>query len=631
MSSTPQPYPPALKIKTIDFSGHQSTALLPAADTSAMALLTALNLPDFPALLILIGSAGNLDQVLEPELNRLFNLGIAPAILESGAVVIDGGTDAGVMRLMGKSVGVRKGLMPLIGVSPDLMVTYPGMSHSATIQDQAPLEPHHSHFVLTAGTAWGDETATFFDLAAALLERDKVTRKPTRWPKQTVADPGKVKGLGLLIGGETVSRREMLCMVRMGIGVIVVGGSGGLADEITLALADRSITPADAEIAEITATGKLFIHQLKKDHDKGMQRLIIRELGMDNVLMRAWEVFADYDENAKLHQTRHLRIQFLMILLGVLSAAMAVCWQVAEYKQTPTDPHWHGFAWLLHTALLLAPILTTVFLTVTNKFKPGIKWFLLRAAAESLKSEIYAYRTRAAAYVLNAEQTLFEQVRIITQRTMRTEVNHSVLIPYDKTKGFPPCMLAASGQDDGFSLLSPDQYIRFRLDDQIRYYSKKTRTLDRDVRILYYLSFIVAGGATVLTVTEHQVWIAVTSAVIAGIGTYLGYSQLENTIVKYNQGRTDLESIKTWWMALSAEEQAKQENFDSLVKHTEQTVKSEIDGWVQQMQNSLAELNKAQEKQPDQAATSSKPAAKQSPTSVPEKVTPIKTDKKQKI
>lgn len=623
-----------LETKIIDFSGHKSIALFPNAETSTAELVTALSLPDFPSLLILMGSATNLESALLSQLGRLFNLGILPAVTESGAIVIDGGTDVGVMRLMGKSIAPGRGRIPLIGIAPLAMVSYPGMANAPSA-NQVLLEPNHSHFILTAGAGWGDETQTLFDVSMALLERDKVTRVPVRWPKKSAPDPGKVKGVGVLIGGEAVSRQEILRAVRMGLGVIVVAGSGGLADEIDQALADKSKIPADAELAEIVANGRLYVHKLT-DNDKGMQRLIIRELGADNVLMSAWELFADYDDNAKRHQTRHLRIQLILILLGILSAAMAVGWQIGGYKSDAKAPPLNGWPLVLYIALLLAPILTTIFLTVTNKFKPGVKWLLLRAGAESLKAEIYSYRTRAADYAVNAEQTLFEQLRSISQRTMRTEVNHSALIPYDKTKGFPPYMLAASGQDDGFSLLSPDQYIRFRLDDQLRYYRTKTRTLDRDVRILYYLSFIVAGGATLLTVSGNQVWIAVTTAIIAGIGTYLGYSQLEITIVKYNQGKTDLESIKTWWLALNAEEQAKQENFDSLVKHTEQTVKSEIDGWVRQMQNSLTELNKAQEKQVDHATAShghetEKPVEEQPVTPEQKENKPAdKADEKQK-
>src|SRR6185295_7083719 len=48
-----------------------------------------------------------------------------------------------------------------------------------------------------------------------------------------------------------------------------------------------------------------------------------------------------------------------------------------------------------------------------------------------------------------------------------------------------------------------------------------------------------------------------------------------------------------------ADQQARQENVDTLVKHTEDVLQSELDGWVQQMQNALAELRKDQVKAPE--------------------------------
>ena len=69
--------------------------------------------------------------------------------------------------------------------------------------------------------------------------------------------------------------------------------------------------------------------------------------------------------------------------------------------------------------------------------------------------------------------------------------------------------------------------------------------------------------------------------------------------MKYNQSATDLANVKAWWNALSAADQSQQKNIDSLVEHTEQVLQFELDGWVQQMQNALAELRKDQVKAPE--------------------------------
>jgi hypothetical protein len=237
--------------------------------------------------------------------------------------------------------------------------------------------------------------------------------------------------------------------------------------------------------------------------------------------------------------------------------------------------------------------------TAASRFKQGNKWLLLRAGAESIKREIYRYRSRAMDYKEKPEQQLAKRVEDISRRTMRTEVNSSALVPYDKTKGFPPYMYAAQGGDDGFSYLTPDRYVEVRLSDQLNYFQKKAVTLERQLKVLFWLTFIIGGLGTFLAAVGQQVWVALTTAVIAAIGTHLGYRQTENTLTKYNQAATDLSNVKAWWNALSAEEQAQQENIDSLVEHTEQVLQSELDGWVQQMQNALVELRKGQEPAPE--------------------------------
>lgn len=63
--------------------------------------------------------------------------------------------------------------------------------------------------------------------------------------------------------------------------------------------------------------------------------------------------------------------------------------------------------------------------------------------------------------------------------------------------------------------------------------------------------------------------------------------------MKFNQARTGLTNVRSWWNALSPDDQADQENVNTLVEHTEQVLKSELDNWVQLKQNVLAELRKA--------------------------------------
>ncbi len=578
-------------------SDHPAVAVFPSADSQAEEIAKALGIEEtYKAVILVLGGAADLDKALIPRLTQLFGRGIARAAAETRAVILDGGTRAGVMALIGKGVAGRGYQNALIGVAPASKVSYPGGPEPSG--QLVPLEPNHTHFVLVEGAEWGSETATLFSLAGALMVRPVVTTRGRRKPKPASE---KVPGLAILAGGGTVSREEALRAVRLQLPLIVVEGSGGLADEIAAAWKQRETLPDDPVMAEILADGEIHLHSLSNSV-QGIERLIIRELGVDKVLMQAWETFADYDLNAILQQQRFSRLQLAILILGVLATGLAVLQQVYAPKDAHKAVSWTSgpwYWWLIHYVLIALPILLTVLITAANRFKQGSKWLLLRAGAESIKREIYRYRARAKDYQENPEQLLSKRVEDITQRTMRTEVNLSSLLPYDGSKGFPPWMDAAKGGDDGFSLLTPDRYVELRLGDQMKYYRKRSLKYDRQLRALSWLTFIIGGVGTYLAAVNQQAWIAVTTAVVAALGTYLAYRQTEGTLTKYNQAATDLANVKAWWSALSAEEQSRQVNIDSLVEHTEQVLQSELDGWIQQMQNSLAELRKGQAAAPE--------------------------------
>jgi TRPM family ion channel/conflict system pore-forming effector with SLATT domain/uncharacterized protein DUF4231 len=580
---------------------HPAVAVFPSADSKAEEIVTALGVEKaYKAVILVLGSAADLDQKLIPRLTQLFGRGIARAAAETKSVVLDGGTQAGVMALIGEGVAGRGYSTTLIGVAPASKVSYPGGPEPG--DGRVPLEPNHTHFVLVEGNDWGSETATLFSLAGALMIKTVETRKARLWRKPETAIE-RVPGLIVLAGGGAVTREEALRAVRQQLPLIVIEGSGGLADEIAAAWRQKETLPDDPVMAEILADGEIHLHLLSNSV-KGIERLIIRELGVDKALMQAWEVFSDYDHNAILQKERFSRLQLAILILGVIGTGLAVLQQVYAPKDgnqlrpvswTPGIRHW----WLIHYALIALPILLTVLVTAANRFKQGSKWLLLRAGAESIKREIYRYRAKIKDYQENPEQLLSKRVEDITQRTMRTEVNLSGLLLYDRNKGFPPWMDAAKGGDDGFSILTPDHYVELRLGDQMRYYRKNSLKYDRQLRRLSWLTFIIGGAGTYLAAVNQQAWIALTTAMVAALGTYLAYRQTENTLTKYNQAATDLANVKAWWSALSAEEQSQQVNIDSLVEHTEQVLQSEFDGWIQQMQNSLAELRKGQAAPPE--------------------------------
>jgi len=543
-------------------------------------LVKTLDLAGPRPVIIVSGGAADLDVAVKPRLRQLFGRGVARAAAQLNAVIVDGGTRFGVMELMGAAVADLGHRSPLLGVAPAARVQPDG----APAGDRAPLDPNHSHVLLTLGEDWGDEAETMFAVAAAVADGNGVVL--------------------VVAGGGSRTLAEVLHGVRRRWPVIVVAGSGGVADQIATLSRSGPADVADPVLLEILRDAELIIVPLAGSPDALAER-ILREAEPDATLRSAWERFAVLDLNANLQQKMFRRLQASVLLLGLAGVIFAVLKSVLK----PAVQKGDGVERAFYYTVLIIPIVVSVAIAAGNRFKPGNKWMLMRAAAESIKREIFRYRSRVSDYRrADREAVLALKVEDVTRRLARTEVNTAAFEPYLGT--IPPAMFAAGTADDGLSLLSPERYLAIRVADQLRYYRRSALKLHRAL-VAWQGAILVLGGlGTLLAALNQPVWVAVTIAAVTAVTTHLGYRQVEATLTTYNQTATDLENVKGWWQALSPDEQADPVNVDKLVEHGEKVLESEHDGWVQKMQDALASLRKDQEevaKQRDKSGAAVKP------------------------
>jgi hypothetical protein len=561
-------------------NGHRAQLVAPPAGTPAAAILEALELTPPQPLIILAGGAAGLEESLHPRLLQIFRL-VAQIAADAGAVIMDGGTHSGVMALMGQAVAERGHHATLLGVAPAGRVTYPGGPEEESPEDTAPLDHHHSHFMLVDSQAWGGETEAFYELAETLAAGAPVVT--------------------LLLDGGPISKQEVLDNVRRGWPLLVFSGSGRLADDIALHLQQKTRPEniSDLELSEILADGDIHLFPL----DGSLQKLerLLRQ-NQDASLRLAWERFARYDENANRQQKSFKKIQNWILRLGVLAALLAL--SQSQIKLLLPDPNpnpnfWQSLAESLYYPIVVVPILVTLLVAAANRFKAGNKWVLLRGGAEAVKGVIYRYR--AGVPLVEEEEPdspdsrrvqLAHQVEVISRRLMQTEVNLSALRPYDGP--LPPQMHGAAAQDDGFSPLTPKRYVTIRLGDQLNYYRGKTNQLERQLKKLSWLIYIFGGLGTFLAAVGLELWVALTTTLVGTFTTFLEYQQIENTLMKYNQTATDLANLQAWWTALPPQDQAEPVNRQRLVTQTETILQTELTGWVQRMEDALASLRAQQ-------------------------------------
>jgi hypothetical protein len=221
---------------TITFpNGNQARAVHVPTGVEGAAIAAALGLPPPRAVLLISGGASDLSYAGMDRLHAMLSEGVARVAAEEGITIIDGGTRVSVFQMIGERVAASGSNAPLIGVCPAALVSWPGGSVG---EPRVPLEPNHSHFVFTPGDRWGGETQTMFALADALSNG--------------------VPSLAILINGGPISRHEVLHNIRQKREVIVIRGSGRLADQIGAAW-DAPDRVVNTELAKMAAYPGLIL------------------------------------------------------------------------------------------------------------------------------------------------------------------------------------------------------------------------------------------------------------------------------------------------------------------------------------------------------------------------------------
>jgi SLOG in TRPM, prokaryote len=187
-------------------NGLRARAIHVDREADLAAAIRALGIAQPSRALVLVGGAGDMEEAHETQLRPLFADVLVPLVQRLDAIVVDGGTDAGVMRLIGRARAERGATFQLVGVVVhDLAALGAEPSWNA-----AELEPHHTHFVLVPGSGWGEEASWLARLGS------EVAREST--------------SVTVLVNGGEVAWADVEHSLAAGRPVVVVDGSGRAAD-----------------------------------------------------------------------------------------------------------------------------------------------------------------------------------------------------------------------------------------------------------------------------------------------------------------------------------------------------------------------------------------------------------------
>jgi len=176
---------------------------------------------------VLVGGAGTMGEKEFETVAQVLRDEVVPVAERRGAVVIDGGTDSGVMQLIGRARSTLGGRFPLIGVAAEGTVLVPGAGTPSP--DAVKLEPNHRLFLLVPGTQWGDEARWMMDVAGVVA--------------------GRRSSVTVLMNGGQIAYTDVAASRRSGRPVVVLAGSGRTADAIAKARAGNGGDNRAVEIA----------------------------------------------------------------------------------------------------------------------------------------------------------------------------------------------------------------------------------------------------------------------------------------------------------------------------------------------------------------------------------------------
>lgn len=212
-------------------SGRTAPAILVQSPKDLSAALGELDLHSPRPTLVVIGGASKMSEADLRRVRSLFVKAIAPLVEELGAFVVDGGTDSGVMQIMGQARAQTAATFPLIGVTPVGKVPQGDRIPS---EEFTPLEPNHTHFVLIPGSNWGDESPWIVRVANLLASG--------------------APSLTVLVNGGEISKKDVAENLKAHRPVLAIAGSGRLADQVAAALRGEE---TDDRVQELVASGTI--------------------------------------------------------------------------------------------------------------------------------------------------------------------------------------------------------------------------------------------------------------------------------------------------------------------------------------------------------------------------------------
>ncbi|MCB9452154.1 MAG: DUF4231 domain-containing protein [Anaerolineaceae bacterium] len=211
----------------------------------------------------------------------------------------------------------------------------------------------------------------------------------------------------------------------------------------------------------------------------------------DPALVSAWQRLLDYDRISSGQKSSYQTTRSWIIVLGLFTTAFAVFNTYIPVLES-----------IFRIALIIMPIATVLLMNYASQFAGSTVWLQHRASAEIIRSQIYRYRVRVGDYQGKSQRErqyiLLNSIQDINRQVTNQESPPHTQIPAEEVVVTVTQKTNAPAEDDGFSDMTVENYIAWRVRPQLDWYTKKIQNDYRNMRRERVWSLVVSGAGSVL-------------------------------------------------------------------------------------------------------------------------------------
>lgn len=300
------------------------------------------------------------------------------------------------------------------------------------------------------------------------------------------------------------------------------------------------------------------------------------------ILEVAWNLYAQLDALSKKQSRPYYRWYGWISALGVFAILLAVI--IHTYPDSFPAVLNDSLKVLLIAILIAASVLAAF----ANKFSQGNEGWVSRVGAEKIQKEIYLYRTF---HKDNPDRLEWLEGRLNDiQQHVRHGMSGELVLGQEPAKIPPNFDPNNPDSDEGFNDLNGDEYVRYRLENQLAKHIRKVQQFEGE-RARQQIYILLAGGFGILLAAiggSYSIWVAVTTSLMVVLIGWQGLRNLDPIVKDSSRVVTELMTIYDHWKMLEQKERSNDEFF-RLVKSTEEVLLGQNIENIRPIQDALDE------------------------------------------